>query len=144
MPPTYNSKTKNSLSLILKPPPKGTSNPGKCAFNYQPKDYRRRGGKNVCLIYLVHCVSSSRIHSPNPSRKHFPSQAGIAKGLYPDTINLGLDEPWELNDTDRLDWGLDALTKHFDISGQCNFCLTSNLFEGKQATMVKSKQLLDR
>lgn len=69
---TYSSKTKSSLSLILKPPPKGSSNPGKCAFNYQPKDYKRRG-RNVCLIYLVHCASSPHIHSLNPSRKHFIS-----------------------------------------------------------------------
>lgn len=42
---TYSSKTKSSLSPILKPPPKGSSHPGKCAFNYQPKDYKRRGRK---------------------------------------------------------------------------------------------------
>lgn len=45
---TSKSKTKSSLSLLLNPP----SNPGKCAFNYQPKDDKRREReRNAGLIY---------------------------------------------------------------------------------------------
>lgn len=82
-----NSQTKSSLSLVLKPPfQNGTSNSGKCAFNYQPKDYRRRGGENVCLIYLVLCASSS--HHPFTESiertLHLPSsQAGIGQRSVP-------------------------------------------------------------
>lgn len=55
------------------------------------KNYRRReGGENVCLIYLVLCVSSSHHPVTEAIEKtlRLPSEAEMAKGLCRDTINL--------------------------------------------------------
>lgn len=77
-------KQKAACLLFWNPIPKAAVILGKCAFNYRPKDYKRRGGKMSAWF-----ISSPRIHSVDPSRKtlHLPSQARIAKGLYPDLIN---------------------------------------------------------
>lgn len=121
----YISKTKSSLSVPLKPPPKGTSNPGKCVFNYQPQDYSRRGGGCLPDLFSALCKFFSDQFIEAIKKTPLPSQAGIPKGLQSDTTN-----------------SLASLTKHFDITILSNCWLTSYTFESKQANVAKSKQLL--
>lgn len=67
---TLDSKTKSSLSLLLKPPPKGSSNPGKMCFQLQAKRLQEEREKKMSAWF----ISSPRIHSLDPSRKtlHLP------------------------------------------------------------------------
>ena len=91
MPTTYNSKTKSSLSLILNPRlPAAPAILGNVLSITSLKTTGGEGEKNVCLIYLVLCASSSHHPFTESIEKtlHLPSQATVAKGLYPNTINL--------------------------------------------------------
>lgn len=78
------------------PPPKSTSNPGKCVFNYQPQDCSRRkgggGGGYVWLIYLVHCASFTQINSLKASRKHFSH----LRDIYPKAFNVTQQIVWRV------------------------------------------------